>query len=197
MKKTAEEIHQFYTGKVAMLKSLGLSDDTAAMLIHSDGLNKEAADKLVKEALIGGLASMTAKVLPKIMGAGKSLARTGSNIAAKVPNASGQLNLFGKNVAPATTRMGRLGQSAQRFSGNTLSRMGKGIQQSAQHAQQHGVGNTLLQGGKNFLSGSLLGTGKGVGGTLGKGVMYSSLAGGLAGSGAPPEAFQGYNPYGA
>ena len=169
------EKQSFYAGKAHALYNLGFTEERIKVAFVQEGLSKEAADELIKEAFWGRLAGMAVKGLG-------ALGR-GAGTAAKAAGKWG-----GQGIAKGT-RMGNL----QGKVGIQAGRAAKGLQKGFQGMQTAPL-KTLGGGVKNFGSGVLMGGGKGVGGAMGKGMFAAGTASMLmpGGGGAPQPQQQRY-----
>jgi len=153
MNKLAMEKRAFYLGKAHALQGLGFTEERIKVAFIQEGLSKEAADELVKEAILGRLAGLV-----------------GKGVAALGRGAGAAGKWAGKGLAKGT-RMGNL----QGKVGIQAGKAAKGLQKGLQGMQTAPL-QTMGGGVKNFGSGLLMGGGKGVGGTLGKGMFAAGTA---------------------
>lgn len=179
-------------GKATALVKLGFAEGYVAASLEADGLSKEAAESLTKEAFLGAAAGAIGR---GIAGLGGRLASRGAAQTAKG---------FGRMMTPARAglagRAGQMGAQAQRGLGSLGTRAGTGIQQAGQAFAKNPM-STLWGGAKNFGSGAMTMQGRGLGGALGKGAFGASMYGMMSGPGQPqmPQAYGGSmvrQPYG-
>lgn len=149
-------------GQTDALVKLGFAAEKVAGILVNQGMTKEAADAMVKEAwgaLVGGA----------LRAAGRWLAPRAAQFARGGAARMGQGGMAGRAFGGAQQFAGRLGLRA----GRGIASGGRAFQQ----APIQSLGRGALEAGK----GALFLGGKGLGGTVGKGLfgasMYSSLAG--------------------
>lgn len=182
MDKFAE--YQF-RGQADALAKLGFPEDRISGTLVTQGLTKEAADEMVKEAALGAL------IGGGLRAAGRFLAPRAANLAragasrAMAPAQAGARGLLGRGLAGAQRTVGQMGLKA-----------GRGLASSGRAFQQAPLG-TLGRGAVEAGKGALFMGGKGIGGTLGKGMFGASMYGALSGPGQvqTPQAYGGLAQY--
>ena len=171
-----------FQGKADAFTSMGLSPEVVSALLVQDGMSKEAADAMIKEALpIAGL------IGGGLRAAGKFLAPRAANLAragaskAMAPARAGAQGLLGRGAAGAQQAIGRAGLQA----GRGLASAGRAFQA----APMRTLGRGAMEAGK----GALFMGGKGLGGTVGKGIFAGTMASSLMGPGQVqmPQAYGG------
>ena len=171
-------------GKASALVKLGFAEGTVVALLEAEGLGKEAAEGITKEAILSAAAGAI----------GKGIASLGGRLASR--GAAQTAQGFGKMMAPARAglagRVGQMGAQAQRGLGSLGTRAGTGIQQAGKAFAANPAG-ALWGGAKNFGNSAMTMQGKGLGGALGKPVFAGSMYGMLSGPGQVqmPQAYGG------
>ena len=173
MDKLATEKRAYYLGKGEALHNLGFSEGQIKTAFVREGMSKEAADELVKEAIFQAIGRGIA------MG-GKHLARAGGRAVARGTS---------KLMAPAAQgfkgQVGRAGAHAMKTMGGIGRKAGSGIVSSGAAFARNpakAVGSGVLQAGQ----GTLFGGGKGMGGMIGKGIFGAQTASMLMPGGETP-----------
>lgn len=155
-------------GAVHALASLGFSENQISRKLQSDGIRKEAADILTKEALLGSAIGGVLRAGGKLLaGKGANLARAGTS-RMMAPAQAGAQGILGRGIA-----------SAQQTAGRTGLQIGRGIASSGRAFQKNPMA-TLGRGALEAGKGAIFAGGKGAGGILGKGMFGASLASSLS-----------------
>lgn len=165
--------YAYYQGQVDALMKLGFAPEAVYTMLVSHGIDKTAAEAMIKEAIpflgaIGrGIGSLFAKAAPAV-----------GNLASKAVVAGGSKGVQG---------------AAGGFAGKALGGLSRGMQEFAANP-----GMAVKGFGKNFGSALFTGQGTGIGGTLGRGTQYagtaSTVKGMFGGGGGQPQQQQMMQP---